>query len=371
MIVAMSLQLVCDGSRAEAVSSLQQLKRKPLLPALTQTATLFSRGVVCLQDGEHEACYIGRGAHRDVYRVGDVIMKLAAIATDNQYCSNFMEAEALKSTEALEQTPRLFFHGVCCIKSKQCSSSPVKCITQTVSCILTTYAGPSLDELMYSCFGVPYDHTVANFFVSAYQELGVMCIDGRRLMIAYSDLHSASVNTSKDPIDHVIGQRVPCMIGNAERLSLGEYTRSVFNAVCDTMIADFELQCSMARDSSWKFIAPLINQHLGRFFRLRGKLEVDVLRDTFLNRIDLVWRDICKATAGAGCLPPADMRSPEAAVSAAASEHYAVLSASRSTSSSERLRLSCGHFFDDLREECGVCQKHYADRDANMRQRHT
>ena len=218
---------------------------------------------------------------------------------------------------------------------------------------------------------MPYDHAVANFFVSAYQELGVMCIDGRRLQLAYSDLYSASVNTLKDPNDHVIGQRVPCMIGDAAGLSLGECARVVFNAVCDTMIADFELQCSMARDSSWKFIAPLINQHLGRFFRLHGKLEVDVLRDTFLNRIDLVWRDICKATAGSGGLPPAGMRSLEAAVSAAASEHYAVLSVPRSTSSSERLRLSCGHFFDDLREECSVCQKHYADRDANMRQRHT
>ena len=240
-----------------------------------------------------------------------------------------------------------------------------------MNCILTTYAGPSLDELMYRYFGMPYDHTVANFFVSAYQELGVMCIDGRRLMIAYSDLHSASVNTLKDPIDHVIGQRVPCMIGDAEGLSLGEYTRSVFNAVCDNMIADFELQCDIARDPSWKFIAPLINQHLHGFFRRHGKLDVDVLRDTFLNRIDLVWRDICKATAGSGGLPPAGMRALEAAVSAAASEHYAVLSETRSTSSSERLRLSCGHFFDDLREECGVCQKHYADRDANMRQRHT
>jgi hypothetical protein len=38
----MSLQLVCDGSRAEAVSSLQQQKRKSLFPALTQAATLFS-----------------------------------------------------------------------------------------------------------------------------------------------------------------------------------------------------------------------------------------------------------------------------------------------------------------------------------------
>jgi hypothetical protein len=98
---------------------------------------------------------------------------------------------------------------------------------------------------------------------------------------------------------------------------------------------------------------------------------VDVLRDTFLNGIDLVWKDICKATAGAGCLPPAGVRPLEAAVSTAASEHFVVLSETRSTSSSERLRLSCGHFFDDLREECSVCQKHYADRDANMRQPHT
>jgi hypothetical protein len=122
------------------------------------------------------------------------------------------------------------------------------------------------------------------------------------------------------------------------------------------MIADFELQCSMARDSSWKFIAALINRYLIGFFRTHGNSEMDVVRDTFLNRIGLVWRDICEATAGAGCLPPADMRSPEAAVSAAASEHYAM--------------LSCGHFFDDLREECGVCQKHYADRDRNVRQRY-
>jgi hypothetical protein len=294
-------------------------------------------------------------------------MKLATVATEEQLSSNSLEAEALKGTEALEQTPRLLFQGLCIIESKACRGSPVNCITQTVNCILTTYPGPPLDELMYKCFGLPYDQAVANFFVSAYQDLGVMCIDGRILQIAYSDLHTANISTLKDPTDHVIGQRVPCMIGDAAGVGVGQYKRCVFNAVCDSMIADFELQCSMARDSSWKFIAPLINQHLGKFFRRHGDLEVDVLRDTFLNQIGLVWMDISKATTGAGCLPPADMRAPVAA----ASEHYAVLSASHSTSSSERLRLSCGHFFDDLREECSVCQKHYADRDANMRQRHT
>ena len=64
----MSLRLVFDGSRAEAGSSLQQQKRKSLFPALTQAATLFSRSVVCLQDGEHEASYIGHSAHRDAAR---------------------------------------------------------------------------------------------------------------------------------------------------------------------------------------------------------------------------------------------------------------------------------------------------------------
>ena len=82
--VAMSLHLVCDGSRAEAGPSLHRQKSKSLIPGLTQSATLFSLGVVCLQDGEHEASYEGRSAHRDVYRVGDVIMKLATVATEEQ-----------------------------------------------------------------------------------------------------------------------------------------------------------------------------------------------------------------------------------------------------------------------------------------------
>ena len=55
----MSLHLVCDGSRAESGSSLQQQKRKSLIRELSQSATLFSRDVACLQDGEHEASYIG------------------------------------------------------------------------------------------------------------------------------------------------------------------------------------------------------------------------------------------------------------------------------------------------------------------------
>ena len=107
----MSLRLVCDGSRAEAGSSLEQNKSKSLISELTQSATLFSQGVACLQDGKHEASYEGRGAHRDVYRIGNVIMKLCTVIKENQSRSILLEAEALKRTEDLEQTPRLLFQG--------------------------------------------------------------------------------------------------------------------------------------------------------------------------------------------------------------------------------------------------------------------
>jgi hypothetical protein len=138
----------------------------------TLSATLVSQGVACLRDGKHEASREGRNERRVVYRIGTVIMKLC-VDTSKQ-----LEAACLKRTRNLEQTPRLLLEGKCVIESKQCGSSHVNCITQTVSCLLMTYVGPSFDMLMHRFFGNPYDVTVANFFVSAYQELGLMCISG-------------------------------------------------------------------------------------------------------------------------------------------------------------------------------------------------
>ena len=74
---------------------------------------------------------------------------------------------------------------------------------------------------------MPYNHVVANFFVSAYQDLGCICIDGRSLMISYSDLHTANISTLKDPADHVPGQRVPCVTCDAEGVSFGQFPRSI------------------------------------------------------------------------------------------------------------------------------------------------
>ena len=70
------LTLVCDGHRAQADASLQQGGFLSLITDLTQTAKVRCCNVACLADGEHDAVYEGRGAHRDVYRIGaDRIMK--------------------------------------------------------------------------------------------------------------------------------------------------------------------------------------------------------------------------------------------------------------------------------------------------------
>jgi hypothetical protein len=152
----------------------------------------------------------------------------------------------------------------------------------------------------------------------------------------------------------------------------------------------------MAKHPSWKIMAALISRYLNGFFKLHGNLEMDVVRDKFMIRIDLMWRDICKATA---CV---DVPSIPVAISAAASEHYATAQSFGLTiDASFRLpdeaavprlgpvphpaygRLLCGHrvnarvpgcdyasylthghLLDDLRDECSVCQKHYADNEA-------
>ena len=57
----------------------------------------------------------------------------------------------------------LMFAGYCHIVTDS--------ITLLVSCLLTSYEGVSLDRLMQMHFALPYNHTTAGFFVTAYQEL--------------------------------------------------------------------------------------------------------------------------------------------------------------------------------------------------------
>ena len=83
-----SLRLICEGVRAEAGSSLQQNNMRSLIPNLTLSATVVCRNVACLSDGRHEASYEGRGAHRDVYRIGDIVMKLSTDVKEKEFSSN-------------------------------------------------------------------------------------------------------------------------------------------------------------------------------------------------------------------------------------------------------------------------------------------
>jgi hypothetical protein len=94
-----SLRLLCSGNRAAAGSSLQQQSCKSLISDLTMTATVVSHGVLCLPDGQHDASYEGRGAHRDVYRIGDIIMKLSTDVKETEIGINRLEAEALKKNK--------------------------------------------------------------------------------------------------------------------------------------------------------------------------------------------------------------------------------------------------------------------------------
>ena len=46
-------------------------------------------------------------------------MKLSTLVKENNIGSNRLEAAALKTTNDLQQTPRLLFEGTCNIESKQ------------------------------------------------------------------------------------------------------------------------------------------------------------------------------------------------------------------------------------------------------------
>ena len=90
---------MCYGSRAQASSSLQQQKFFSLISQLTEEAVLHSKDVPGLEDGERRVVFEGRGAHRDVYRVGSsMVLKLIRPETEEREHSHENEAIALRAT---------------------------------------------------------------------------------------------------------------------------------------------------------------------------------------------------------------------------------------------------------------------------------
>ena len=62
-----------DGQRAHASSSLQQAGYKSLIECLSAEVRVVIRGIPQVPDGRYTALYEGRGAHRDVYKLGSFI----------------------------------------------------------------------------------------------------------------------------------------------------------------------------------------------------------------------------------------------------------------------------------------------------------
>ena len=276
-----ALRLVCHGDAARFDSPLHPHLIGPLIQHLTQSASFHSAGLNFLEDGQHEAVYVARGACRDVYRIGEnFVIKLCRHENDN----NPQEVLALQATQHLPQTPRLFFHGECDIV--------IDSITLAVSCLLASYEGWSLDRLMHTHFASPFSLRTANFVVSAYQGLAMMVIDGVAQQISYTDVFATNVATHADPRQHELGADVHVVFVDAESVGLGVLPRDEFNYHLDSMISDMELLCAFAQHESWRFFGRLVNKHLNRFFKRNAQEDLETVRRACLQRFRRLWLDV-------------------------------------------------------------------------------
>ena len=76
---------------------------------------------------------------------------------------------------------------------------------------------------MHKYFASPYDHTFAEFFLTAYHDLATMVFDGVQQNTAYADLRSANVSTLSDPTQHIPGEQIPLVIVDAEGVGRGRW----------------------------------------------------------------------------------------------------------------------------------------------------
>ena len=215
---AIALRLVCDGTSRQSWG-------------LTETATLQTTGLTCVADGPHHAVHIASGSSRDVYLVeNSFVLKLCRRANDGRSESNRLEAEALQATRTLRQTPSLLFTGECVVEVFPARYGGTHSITLTVSALLASYEGPSLDHLMRAHFALPYNQTTAFFLLVAYQELAMMVFEGVAQQISYTDVLTNNVGTLVNPTRFVFGDHVPVVILDAATVGQGKLRRADFNS---------------------------------------------------------------------------------------------------------------------------------------------
>jgi hypothetical protein len=268
-------RLVCHGDAARWESASIQ--------HLTHSASFHTSGLNFLANGKHDAVFVARGACRDVYRIGgSVVLKLSR----RKDKSNWEEFASLQATQHLSQTPVFLFAGYCHIVADS--------ITLSVTCLLTSYEGVSLDRLMQMHFALPCNPTSAGFFVTAYQELAIMVIDGVADRLCYVDLHTANVATQAEPTQHVLGEHIKVIILGTEGVVQGLLSRHAFNCYLDRLFDDIEQQCASAAHESWHFFCPLIGKYFKNFFKNTSQLDLDTVRMICLKTFRRLWRDVSR-----------------------------------------------------------------------------
>ena len=274
-----ALRLVCHGDAARCESaSLQQL---------THSASFYTSGLNFLADGKHDAVFVARGACRIVYRIGEsLVLKLSTYDSERRSESIWEEAASLEATQHLSQTPVFMFAGCCHIVTDS--------ITLLERCLLTSYEGVSLDRLMQVHFALPYNHTTACFFVTAYQELAIMVIDGVADRLCYVDLYTDNVATNAEPTQHVLGEHIKVTILGTEGVVQGVLSRRAFNSCLDSLFDDIEQQCASAAHESWHFFCPLLGKYFKSFFKNTSQLDLETVRMICLKTFRRLWRDVSR-----------------------------------------------------------------------------
>ena len=140
--MSVCVHLIGNGQRAHASSSLQQLGYRTLIKCLTEEVQVVIHGIPEIPDGRYTALYEGRGAHRDVYKFGNFILKLEWKSDEGSHPSNAQEANSLKLTADLPQTVSFYHLGdVTIMDAKQ---QPL-----IVNGLLQGYGGVTYDKLIH------------------------------------------------------------------------------------------------------------------------------------------------------------------------------------------------------------------------------
>ena len=123
------------------------------------------RGIPQVPDGRYMGVYEGRGAHRDVYKFGNYILKLERKDAEGRYASNTEEARSLQLTADLSQTVAFYHVGDVTI-------SGAKLQPLIVNGLLQGYGGLTYNKLIHQ-------HGKSKLSLQDYC-LSRTCIDGHR-----------------------------------------------------------------------------------------------------------------------------------------------------------------------------------------------